>query len=71
MLKSVVIISQNQSILHVAKADRNRTMSHLDRTRRAPAAWLSEAHHRGSFSVKYERTENLAADMFTQATPPS
>ena len=66
---SVSVHGDNQSVICVLKTSRSPTMRHLSRTHRGSIAWLHDQYHRNRFDFRYVRSEEMAADIFTNSMP--
>jgi hypothetical protein len=56
----------NQAMIQVVKNGRNPTMRHLGRVHRVAVAWLHERWLAGDFIIFYEKSELMAADIYTK-----
>ncbi len=61
--------ADNKAMIQVAHTGRNPTMRHLSRTHRVDVAWLHEVATSDDVCVGYERTDKMAADIYTKGSP--
>ena len=57
----------NQAMIQVVKTGRNPTMRHLGRVHRIAVAWLHERWEAGDCTLFYEKSELMAADIYTKS----
>ena len=55
----------NTALLACVRSGRNPTMRYLGRTHQAPVAWLKEVCDSGVVNMVYAKSEDMAADVFT------
>ena len=53
--------------IRVCRTGRNQTMRHLGRTHGITIAWLHEQYKAGAYSLEYEPSASMAADIFTKS----
>ena len=54
-------------MIRVVEIGRNPTMRYLARTRGISVAWLHEVFQRDDVPLEYEKSDRMAADIFTKA----
>ena len=62
----LVCHEDNEVAIRVCKTGRNQTMRHLGRVHGITIAWLNEQYLSGLFSLEYEPSATMAADIFTK-----
>ena len=63
----VVVHEDNETAMRVIRTGKNQTMRHLSRSHGIHIAWMHEMHEKGFFSLVYEPSSSMAADIFTKA----
>jgi hypothetical protein len=56
----------NQAMIKVCTTGKNAVMRHLGRTHRVAVSWLFEGFGSDDVNLFYEKTDNMAADVFTK-----
>ena len=56
----------NEAMIQLVKPGRNPAMRHLGRVHRIAVAWLHERWLAGDFILFYEKSEFMAADIYTK-----
>ena len=62
-----IVFGDNELMRHVVKTGRNPTIRHLGRTHRVSVAWWHEQYKSGSYECAIRWSQEMAADIFTQA----
>jgi hypothetical protein len=57
----------NQAMIQIVRTGRNPTMRHLGRVHKIAVAWLHEQWVAGVFIIFYEKTDLMAADIYTKS----
>ena len=64
----LVFQEDNQATIQILKAQKNPTLRHLNGTHRVNVSWLCEVFKNlDEVEVKYCKTDEMAADIFTKA----
>ena len=63
----IIVHEDNTVMIRVCVTGRNPTMRYLSRTHGVSAAWLYEQFNGVDFSIQYEETTRMAADVLTKA----
>jgi hypothetical protein len=65
--RGLTLCEDNQAMIRVIESGKNPTMRYLHRTHRVSVAWLHEIFLSDEFTIKYEVSAKMAADIFTKA----
>ena len=63
----IEVHEDNMGMIRICETGRNPTMRYLARTHGVSVAWLHEQFCSGTFRLRYEVSERMAADVFTKA----